>query len=83
MIAAEHALSLVVDDLATPQPSELSLDGHQREQIATLAGTALDRLCTSLESSEQEILTAADTIQRLRTLLNELSFPAGSAFASR
>ena len=78
MIAAEHALSLVVDDLATRQPSDLSLDGGHRAQIATLAGAALDRLCTSLEASEEEILTAADTIQRLRTLLDELSFAAGS-----
>lgn len=78
VIAAEDALRLLVDDLATREVCDVPLNDRHRALMGTLVGTALDRLCSSLESSEEEILAAADRIQRLRALLDELSFPASS-----
>ena len=72
--ASEEALHVIGDDAATRAACDASLDRHRR-LIAGLADTALDRLCGELESSEEEILAAADRIQRLRALLEQLDLP--------
>ena len=72
--ASEEALRVIGDDVATRSACDASLDRH-RLLIAGLVGTTLDRLCGELEASEEEILAAADRIQRLRALLEQLDPP--------
>ena len=77
---SEEALDVIGDDVATRALCDASLDRH-RLLIAGLVGTTLDRLCGELESSEEEILAAADRIQRLRALLEQLDAPDSHAGA--
>ena len=72
VMAAEEVLDLVGDETATRASCNGSLDGRRRLLIAGLVGTALERLCEDLESSEEEICAAAARIQGLHTLLDQL-----------
>lgn len=72
--ASEEALRVICDDVATRAACDASLD-RDRLLIAGLVDTTLDRLCGELESSEEEILAAADSILRLRALLEQLDSP--------
>lgn len=72
VIAAEEALKLVAGADGTAAACTLSVDGADRDLVGALAGTTLDRLSAGLEASEEEILAAADSIRRLRALLDEL-----------
>ena len=72
VIAAEDALDLLADDVATRETWDVSLDDRSRDLITRLVGTALDRVGDDFEASDQEILDAADRIQRLQALLDEL-----------
>ena len=72
VIAAEDALRLVAGADGTGAACTVSIDGADRDLIGTLAGTTLDRLSGDLEASEEEILAVADSIRRLRALLDEL-----------
>lgn len=72
VMAAEGALTLVADAIVTREGRMVSLDDPGRHLIGTLVGTALCRMSANLEAPEEEILAAADRIQRLRALLHEL-----------
>jgi hypothetical protein len=75
VVAAEEMLGVVGDDVATRKAWIGSLRGRHRDLVAGLVGTVLDRLCGSLESSEDEILAAARHVQQLRALLDQLEPP--------
>ena len=51
---------------------DLPLDDRSRELAAARIRIALGRVSGDLESSEHEILDAADKIERLRAMLDEL-----------
>ena len=66
--AAEHVLDLL-GTVSPSQPWKVSFQSPECHVIATLLGTALKRQSADLELTEDEILTTADSIRRLRTLL--------------
>lgn len=72
VVLAAEALELVGDDVATPAPWDRPLDDRSRELLAARIRSALGRVSGDLESSEHEILDAADKIERLRAMLEEL-----------
>ena len=75
--AAEHVLNLV-GTLSHGQPWKVSFQSPERHAIATLLATVLTRQSADLESTEDEILTAADRIPRLRTLLDSCTLPSSA-----
>lgn len=72
VVLAAEALELVGDDVAAPVAWDLPLDARGRELAAARIRIALGRVSGDLESSEHEILDAADKIKRLRAMLAEL-----------
>ena len=72
VLATEEALTVICEDDAARRPTDRSLDSRHRDLTAMLIRTVLYRLRGHLESSEEEILTTADRIQRLRALLDAL-----------
>ncbi|MDP8910380.1 MAG: hypothetical protein M3N47_14970, partial [Chloroflexota bacterium] len=72
VIAADDALKLMGGADATGAACTVSIDGPDRDLVGTLVGATLDRLSGDLEASEEEILAVADSIQRLRAVLDEL-----------
>jgi hypothetical protein len=73
VIAADQALDVVGDDVATAEEWDVSLDDPNRDLISARVSIALQRVSGDLDSSEPEILEAADTIQGLRVLLAKLA----------
>lgn len=72
VLATEEALTVIGGEDATRHGADRSLASRHRDLTAMLIRTALYRLRGHLESSEEEILTTADRIQRLRALLDTL-----------
>jgi hypothetical protein len=75
VVVAEEMLEVVGEGVATQKAWIVSLPGRHHDLVVGLVGIMLDRLCGSLESSEDGILAAARDVQRLRALLDELGPP--------
>jgi len=67
---AENALDALGDDVADRDAPDVTVS--DRDLVITRVEIMLGRLSRDLESSETEILAAADSIKRLRALLDEL-----------
>lgn len=72
VVLAAEALELVGDDATRPVAWHLSLDERSREPAAARIRIALGRVSGDLDSSGHEILDAADRIERLRAMLDEV-----------
>lgn len=72
VIAGDDALKLVAGADATGAAYTVSVDGPDRDLVGMLVCATLDGLSGDLEASEEEILAVADSIQRLRAVLDEL-----------
>jgi hypothetical protein len=83
VVATEEMLDVVGDDVKPPGAWIGSLHGRHRDLVVGLVGSALDRLCGGLESSEDEVLATARKVQHLRALLDALGAPATSASCPR
>jgi len=70
---AEEGLDLLGAGAGGGEALDVSLNGRRRDLIAAHVRIALDRISTDFESSEQEILEAADTIQRLSAMRDTLA----------
>lgn len=76
VLVAEETVSLLPDGAAKREAWNMALDPRTRDLIARLAHATLKRLCGELESPEEKILTTAEAIRGMRTLLEGLRQPA-------